>query len=92
MCRKGKPPPPQGASHCATGLVTSVLTGEPSASPDPLKYAVRRSSGRRLDRFGAAGLGARVDELTAENQRRQNALEQAQARDGEPAGRLREAR
>ncbi|MFI1291325.1 hypothetical protein ACH4VM_23100 [Streptomyces sp. NPDC020792] len=68
-----------------------MLTGRPSASPDP-KYAVRRSSGRPLDRSGTAGLGARVDELTAGNQRRQNALEQAQARDGKPAGGLREAR
>ncbi|MFJ6562347.1 hypothetical protein ACIQMV_21300 [Streptomyces sp. NPDC091412] len=82
----------QGANHYAIGLVTAVLTGRPSASPAPLTYAVRRSSGRPLDRSGAAGLGARVDELTAGNQCRQSALEQARARDGEPAGRLREAR
>ncbi|MGW3266271.1 hypothetical protein [Streptomyces sp. NPDC001056] len=33
-----------------------------------LKRAVRRGLGRQLDRFGAADLGTRVDELTAENQ------------------------
>ncbi|MFF8996243.1 hypothetical protein ACF09H_41260 [Streptomyces sp. NPDC014983] len=33
-----------------------------------LKRAVRRGHGRQLDQFGAADLGTRVDELTAENQ------------------------
>ncbi|MFF6953818.1 DUF6262 family protein [Streptomyces iakyrus] len=45
-----------------------------------LKGAVRRSLGQQLDQFGAADLGTRVDELTAENQRlqaeRDNALAQ----------------
>jgi hypothetical protein len=36
-----------------------------------LKAAVRRSLGQQLDQFGAADLGTRVDELTAENQRLQ---------------------
>nr|WSW49212.1 DUF1664 domain-containing protein [Streptomyces sp. NBC_01001] len=36
-----------------------------------LKGAVRRSLGQQLDQFGAAGLGTRVDELTAENERLQ---------------------
>ncbi|MCX4462488.1 DUF6262 family protein [Streptomyces sp. NBC_01728] len=33
-----------------------------------LKGAVRRSLGQQLDQFGAADLGTRVDELTAEHQ------------------------
>ncbi|GGO53685.1 DUF6262 family protein [Streptomyces lasiicapitis] len=45
-----------------------------------LKGAVRRHLGQQLDQFGAADLGTRVDELTAENQRlqveRDNALTQ----------------
>ena len=45
-----------------------------------LKGAVRRSLGQQLDQFGAADLGARVDELTTENHRlqaeRDNALTQ----------------
>lgn len=43
-----------------------------------LKATVRRSLGQQLDQLGAADLGARVDELTAENQRLQDDLGKAQ--------------
>lgn len=45
-----------------------------------LKGAVRRSLGQQLDQFGAADLGTRVDELTAENQRLQAERDDALAR------------
>jgi uncharacterized coiled-coil DUF342 family protein len=41
--------------------------------------AVRRSLGQQLDQFGAADLGARVDELTAEHQRLQGERDDALA-------------
>ena len=44
-----------------------------------LKAAVRRNLGQQLDQFGAADLGTRVDELTADNHRLQNELDKAQA-------------
>ncbi|MEV6057694.1 DUF6262 family protein [Streptomyces sp. NPDC052107] len=44
-----------------------------------LKSAVRRSLGQQLDQFGAADLGARVDELTAEHQRLQGERDDALA-------------
>ncbi|MFJ5095323.1 DUF6262 family protein [Streptomyces sp. NPDC088557] len=45
-----------------------------------LKAAVRRSLGQQLDQFGAADLGTRVDELTAESQRLQAERDDALAR------------
>ncbi|MGW5434005.1 hypothetical protein ACWET9_43770 [Streptomyces sp. NPDC004059] len=45
-----------------------------------LKGAVRRGLGQQLDQFGAADLGTRVDELTAENQRLQGEHDQALTR------------
>ncbi|MFE9687495.1 DUF6262 family protein [Streptomyces sp. NPDC006285] len=44
-----------------------------------LKGAVRRSLGQQLDQFGAADLGTRVDELTAEHQRLQGERDEALA-------------
>jgi len=51
-----------------------------------LKGAVRRSLGQQLDQFGAADLGTRVDELTADNQRLESELAQLQARVDELTG------
>ncbi|MEV5043471.1 DUF6262 family protein [Streptomyces griseoincarnatus] len=45
-----------------------------------LKGAVRRGLGQQLDQIGAADLGTRVDELTAENQRLQAERDDALAR------------
>jgi hypothetical protein len=45
-----------------------------------LKGAVRRSLGQQLDQIGAADLGTRVDELTAENHRLQEERDEALAR------------
>jgi hypothetical protein len=56
-----------------------------------LKGAVRRGLGQQLDQFGAADLGTRVDELTAENRRLQDDLAQALARVEELTKRLAEA-
>ncbi|NWF31065.1 hypothetical protein HW130_33300 [Streptomyces sp. PKU-EA00015] len=56
-----------------------------------LKGAVRRSLGEQLDQFGAADLGTRVDELTADNQRQQGELTQALARVEELTAQLSES-
>lgn len=56
-----------------------------------LRGAVRRSLGQQLDQLGAADLGARVDELTADNQRLQGELSQALARVAELTDQLSEA-
>lgn len=45
-----------------------------------LKGAVHRSLGQQLDQIGAADLGTRVDELTAENLRLQEERDKALAR------------
>ncbi|WP_406102467.1 DUF6262 family protein [Streptomyces canus] len=58
---------------------------------DRLKAAVRRSLGQQIDQVGAADLGARVDELTAANQRLEGELAQEKARAEELQGRLTEA-
>ncbi|MFE4756054.1 DUF6262 family protein [Streptomyces mirabilis] len=58
---------------------------------EQLKAAVRRSLGQQLDRLGTADLGARVDELTAENQKLQDDLAQALAQVEELMGKLAEA-
>jgi hypothetical protein len=58
---------------------------------DRLKTAVRRNLGQQLDRYGAAELGTRVDELTALNQRLQQDLETAQALIADLTGQLNEA-
>ncbi len=46
---------------------------------ESLKRTVRRSLGQQLDQFGAADLGTRVDELTAEHQRLQAERDEALA-------------
>ncbi|MEV7395145.1 DUF6262 family protein [Streptomyces sp. NPDC091215] len=56
-----------------------------------LKGAVRRSLGQQLDQFGAADLGTRVDELTAEHQRLQAEREDALAQVKDLAEQLSEA-
>ncbi|WP_449338815.1 DUF6262 family protein [Streptomyces chartreusis] len=56
-----------------------------------LKGAVRRSLGQQLDQFGTADLGTRVDELTADNQRLEGELAQAQAHIEALTGQLQEA-
>ncbi|WP_327750005.1 DUF6262 family protein [Streptomyces europaeiscabiei] len=56
-----------------------------------LKGAIRRSLGHQLDQFGAADLGARVDELTADSERLQGELAQALARVEELTSQLSEA-
>lgn len=56
-----------------------------------LKAAVRRSLGQQLDQFGAADLGTRVDELTADNQRLQDELDKAQVLITDLTGQLNEA-
>ncbi|RKR88287.1 uncharacterized protein DUF4164 [Micromonospora pisi] len=56
-----------------------------------LKAAVRRNLGQQLDQFGAADLGARVDELTTDNRRLQDELAKAQARIEQLASQLKEA-
>jgi formylglycine-generating enzyme required for sulfatase activity len=56
-----------------------------------LKAAVRRNLGQQLDQFGAADLGTRVDELTADNHRLQNDLDNAQALITDLTGHLNEA-
>ncbi|MEV6406167.1 MULTISPECIES: hypothetical protein [Streptomyces] len=43
------------------------------------KGGIRRSLGQQLDQIGAGDLGARVDELTAENQRLQGERDDALA-------------
>ncbi|MFH9967646.1 DUF6262 family protein [Streptomyces sp. NPDC087843] len=55
-----------------------------------LKGAVRRSLGQQLDQIGAADLGTRVDELTAENLRLQEERDKALARVKELTGQLSE--
>jgi predicted RNase H-like nuclease (RuvC/YqgF family) len=55
-----------------------------------LKAAVRRSLGQQIDQVGAADLGARVEELTAANQRLEGELVQEKARAEELQGRLTE--
>lgn len=51
---------------------------------------MRRSLGQQLDQFGAADLGTRVHELTAENQRLQAERDDALARVKELTARLSE--
>jgi chromosome segregation ATPase len=81
-------------SQCAEPLIIPRMREDNQRlreEVDRLKSAVRRSLGQQLDQFGAADLGARIDELTAENQRLQDELAQAQARVGELTSQLREA-
>ncbi|MDH6502413.1 DUF6262 family protein [Streptomyces sp. SAI-149] len=61
------------------------------AEVDRLKAAVRRSLGQQLDQLGAADLGARVDELTADKEKLQESLDRALARIEELTGKLAEA-
>nr|WTA00168.1 DUF4164 family protein [Streptomyces sp. NBC_00857] len=61
------------------------------AEADRLKAAVRRRLGQQLNQLGTADLGARVDELTAENQKLRDDLAQTKARVEELTGKLAEA-
>lgn len=60
------------------------------AEVERLKEAVRRSLGQQLDQLGTADLGARVDELTAENRKLQDDLAKALAHIEELTGKLTE--
>ncbi|WP_405976504.1 DUF4164 family protein [Streptomyces sp. NBC_00988] len=60
------------------------------AEVDRLKAAVRRSLGQQLDQLGAADLGTRVDELTAEKERLRDDLAQGLARIEELTSKLTE--
>ncbi|MGW0823703.1 hypothetical protein [Streptomyces sp. NPDC002845] len=61
------------------------------AEVERLKAAVRRSLGQQLDQLGAADLGARVDELTAENRKLQDDLAEALTQVEELTGKLADA-
>lgn len=61
------------------------------AEVERLKAAVRRNLGQQVDQLGAADLGARMDELTAENRKLQDDLAQALVRVEELTGKLTEA-
>lgn len=93
--RQARQPREDGARKAPAGWQVEVhITREDNRrlreEVDRLKAAVRRSLGQQIDQVGAADLGARVDELTAANQRLEGELAQEKARAEELQGRLTE--
>ncbi|MCW2901013.1 MAG: hypothetical protein JWO67_3278 [Streptosporangiaceae bacterium] len=93
--RQARQPAEDGARKAPAGWkVEQQITREDNRrlreEVERLKTALRRSLGRQIDQVGAADLGARVDELTAANQRLEDALAQEKARNEELQGRLTE--
>jgi hypothetical protein len=83
------PPPRRGGKSNSTSC--SRTTDAYAKKSNASKAAVRRNLGQQLDQFGAADLGTRVDELTADNHRLQNDLDKAHSLITDLTGQLNEA-